>query len=449
MLFDCRNISLLITCSLLNLFNFLICTYAKNKYEVMMTSQKKSSLSWKENGARVSKHYRVIFALAISGLAELASLFFIQPLLPRLAIEYDVAVNNVSIILSAETALLAIGLLFTGTLSDRFGRKRLIIISLFTGGVLTLLCPLVESWALLVMLRAVIGLTLSGIAAAATAYISEEVAPVVAGVVTGYFVFGNSIGGMSGRVLASQLIEYVSIDVIFYGFAVLLMLVSLMVYFVLPESKKFQASTSINFSKVIKEGRQHFKNKKLALMFVISFIIFGVFTSLYNYLAFFLAKEPFNVSHAQAGLISFSFALSFFTAPQAGRLSAKFGGMKVLMALFLMMIVGMLLTLTQSTTIFILGAVIFTGCFFGCHSIGLSWVSKNATHSRGQATGLYLFFYYMGGSVIGYCNGQVFATFGWAGMTGFIIALLGGGIIVANYLGAIGSIKLVPASHNE
>ncbi|GAB7273657.1 hypothetical protein DZS_50560 [Dickeya ananatis] len=47
-------------------------------------------------------------------------------------------------------------------------------------------------------------------------------------------------------------------------------------------------------------------------MYVVSFIIFGVFTSLYNYLAFYLAREPFNVSHANAGLISFSFIMSFF-----------------------------------------------------------------------------------------------------------------------------------------
>jgi MFS family permease len=68
---------------------------------------------------------------------------------------------------------------------------------------------------MLVALRAVIGLALSGIAAAATAYISEEVAPVAAGIVTGYFVFGNSMGGMSGRIIASQLIDHVSINVIF------------------------------------------------------------------------------------------------------------------------------------------------------------------------------------------------------------------------------------------
>ncbi|HBM2909107.1 MFS transporter [Klebsiella michiganensis] len=393
---------------------------------------------------KVSNYIRIILALALSGLAELASLFFIQPLLPVLAVEYDVPVSQVSIILSAETALLAIGLLFTGTLSDHYGRKKLIIVSLLLGGLLTMLCPLVESWAMLVALRAVIGLALSGIAAAATAYISEEVAPVVAGVVTGYFVFGNSMGGMSGRIVASQLIDHISINTIFYGFAISLILVALLVYFLLPASQNFKPTQNLNVLRVVKGAASHFKNKKLALAFVISFIIFGVFTSLYNYLAFFLKGEPFHISPANAGLLSFSFALSFFTAPQAGRLSAKYGSMRVLRALFVMMALGMLLTLTSNVVTFIIGAVIFTGCFFGCHSIGLSWVSKNATHARGQAVALYLFFYYMGGSVIGFVNGFVFHSMGWQGMTGFIIALLAVGAMVATYLSSSETKAMVP-----
>ncbi|MBZ6949295.1 MFS transporter [Klebsiella grimontii] len=393
---------------------------------------------------KVSNYIRIILALALSGLAELASLFFIQPLLPVLAVEYDVPVSQVSIILSAETALLAIGLLFTGTLSDHYGRKKLIIVSLLLGGLLTMLCPLVESWAMLVALRAVIGLALSGIAAAATAYISEEVAPVVAGVVTGYFVFGNSMGGMSGRIVASQLIDHISINTIFYGFAISLILVALLVNFLLPSSQNFKPTQNLNVLRVVKGAASHFKNKKLALAFAISFIIFGVFTSLYNYLAFFLKGEPFHISPANAGLLSFSFALSFFTAPQAGRLSAKYGSMRVLRALFVMMALGMLLTLTSNVVTFIIGAVIFTGCFFGCHSIGLSWVSKNATHARGQAVALYLFFYYMGGSVIGFVNGFVFHSMGWQGMTGFIIALLAVGAVVATYLSSSETKAMVP-----
>ncbi|MEL0615057.1 MFS transporter, partial [Marinomonas arenicola] len=69
-----------------------------------------------------------------------ASLFFIQPLLPALAKQNHVPIDNVSIIHSDETAMLAIGLLFTGSLSYRFGRKKLIVTALFSGAVLTCLC---------------------------------------------------------------------------------------------------------------------------------------------------------------------------------------------------------------------------------------------------------------------------------------------------------------------
>ena len=406
------------------------------------TDKKTDPMSEVKAGAYI----RIILALALSGLAELASLFFIQPLLPVLAVEYDVPVSQVSIILSAETALLAFGLLFTGTLSDHYGRKRLIIVSLLAGGILTLLCPLAQSWALLVTLRAVIGLALSGIAAAATAYISEEVAPVVAGVVTGYFVFGNSMGGMSGRIIASQLIEHISINTIFYGFAASLIVVAILVNFLLPASRNFKPTENLNVLCVVKGAAAHFKNKNLSRVFILSFIIFGVFTSLYNYLAFFLKGEPFNITPANAGLISFSFALSFFTAPQAGRFAEKYGSMTVLRMLFAMMALGMLLTLVNNVAIFIVGAVIFTGCFFGCHAIGLRWVSKNATHARGQAVALYLFFYYMGGSVIGFVNGFVFHGTGWHGMTAFIIALLVVAAVVATSLAGGEQKKLVPAT---
>ncbi len=414
-----------------------------------MNASESTYLANQAKEKNIRPYLRIIIALAISGLAELAALFFIQPLFPRMVVEYHILPSQVSIVLSAETACLAIGLLFTGTLSDRFGRKKIIVVSLFTGGVITLLCPLVHSWTLLVVLCGMMGMSLSGIAASATAYISEEVAPILAGVVTGYFVFGNSVGGMSGRVLASQLIEFVSIDVIYYGFAIILMLVSLIVFFMLPSSKHHVTTKSLNFFKILKEGGLHFKNKKLSLMYIISFIIFGNFTSFYNYLAFFLAREPFNVSHAHAGLISISFILSIFTAPQAGRLSAKYGSMKILTGIFVLMIVGMALTLTNNLLLFVIGAVIFTGCFFGCHSIGLSWVSKNATHAKGQATAFYLFFYYMGGAVVGYVNGQVFTALNWTGMTAAIVILLGIGIVIANYLGSLTKVVLVQAKSSK
>lgn len=384
---------------------------------------------------RVGISLLTTIALALSGCAELASIFFIQPMLPKLASEYNVPMSHVSIIMSSETALLACGLLFTGTLADHFGRKQLIVASLLLGGLVMLLCPLASSWGMLVVMCALIGLLLSGIAASATAYISEEVPPGVAGIVTGYFVFGNSMGGMSGRVISSQLMSVVPISTIFYLFGGILIGVALFVLAFLPRSQHFAATPKLNFVSMVREGAQHFRNPKISLAFIISFVIFGTFTSLYNFLAFNLHRPPFSMSYAHAGLISICFALSFFTAPGAGRLAVRFGTMNVLAALLGAMILGIVVTaLAPNSAMFIVGAVIFTVAFFGCHSLGLRWVARNANMARAQATAFYLFAYYLGGSVVGYINGLVFTRFDWAGLTVLVVALLLGALAITRVL---------------
>lgn len=92
-----------------------------------------------------------------------------------------------------------------------------------------------------------------------------------------------------------------------------------------------------------------------------------------------------------------------------------------------MMALGMLLTLTSNVVTFIIGAVIFTGCFFGCHSIGLSWVSKNATHARGQAVALYLILLLHGRLSDWFVNGFVFHSMGWQGHDGIHYCATGRG----------------------
>ena len=50
-------------------------------------------------------------------------------------------------------------------------------------------------------LRAVQGAALAGLPASATAYLAEEVRPKALVTAIGLFVAGNSVGGMSGRVV--------------------------------------------------------------------------------------------------------------------------------------------------------------------------------------------------------------------------------------------------------
>lgn len=367
----------------------------------------------------------IIITLPLAGLAELASLYSVQAMLPKLAEVYGIPLNQVGLILSVEIGCLALALLFSGSLSDRFGRKQLICGSLLAGGLLTLCCALASSWSMLLLLRGLLGLTVSGITAAVTVYISEEILPAMAGIITGYFIFGNSLGSMSGRVFASQLMDRIPVAAIFIIFGVTLLVMALLVLFFLPASKHFVPTPRLNLALMLRGGIAHFRHKTLPLMFIVGFMIFGCFTSVFNFIAFHLHNAPYHWSYGWIGLIPVSFALTFFSAPAAGRATLKYGAMNVLTLLLSMMLAGIVTTLlSENIVVFIGGIMCFSVAFFTSHSVALAWVSKNARLNKGQATAFYLFFYYLGGAAVGYLNGFIYARFSWNGMVILIVLML-------------------------
>ncbi|WP_213992389.1 MFS transporter [Sodalis sp. dw_96] len=367
----------------------------------------------------------IIISLSLAGLAELASLYSVQAMLPKLSEVYGIPLNQVGLLLSVEIGCLALALLFSGSLSDRFGRKRVIVCSLLAGSLLTLSCSLASTWPVLLMLCGLLGLTVSGITAAVTVYISEEILPAMAGIITGYFIFGNSLGSMSGRVIASQLMDHIPVGAIFIIFGVILLMMALLVLFFLPSSKNFVPTPSLNLALLLHGGIAHFRNKTISMMFIVGFMIFGSFTSVFNFIAFYLHNAPFHLSYAWIGLIPVSFSLTFFSGPAAGRATLKHGAMNVLTLLLSLMLAGIVITLlTENIVVFIGGVILFAVSFFTSHSVALAWVSKNAQFNKGQATSFYLFFYYLGGAAIGYLNGFIFARFSWDGMIIAIVTML-------------------------
>ena len=60
-------------------------------------------------------YFPMLFILPLAGLAELASLYSIQALLPKLSEVYHIPLNQVGMILSAEVGFLAFAMLFSGS----------------------------------------------------------------------------------------------------------------------------------------------------------------------------------------------------------------------------------------------------------------------------------------------------------------------------------------------
>ncbi len=103
--------------------------------------------------------------------------------------------------MSAATGALALFVLPLSALSERFGRRTMMTASLAVAVAVGLLVPFAPSLGWLIALRAVQGAALAGLPASAMAYLAEEVRPKALVAAIGLFVAGNSIGGMSGRIV--------------------------------------------------------------------------------------------------------------------------------------------------------------------------------------------------------------------------------------------------------
>ncbi|MDB5622406.1 MAG: transporter, partial [Devosia sp.] len=152
---------------------------------------------------------RANLAFFLSAFAIFASLYSVQPLLPIFAAEFGLDAGTSSLALSTTTATLAIALLLASWVSDRLGRKTLMVWAILLTAALGLILPLAPDWTALLLIRTLMGLTLSGLPAVAMVYLAEELDPDALGFSMGLYIGGTAIGGMAGRLVSGILADLI------------------------------------------------------------------------------------------------------------------------------------------------------------------------------------------------------------------------------------------------
>lgn len=366
---------------------------------------------------------RVTLALFSAGLATFALLYCVQPIMPVLSQEFGVSPAASSLSLSVATGLLALGLLVTGPLSDAIGRKSVMVTALLMAAVCTLLSATMTNWHGILIMRALIGLSLSGVAAVGMTYLSEEMHPGVISFSMGLYISGNSIGGMSGRLLSGVITDFTSWRVAVAVIGCFALASALMFWKILPPSRHFRPA-SLKPRSLLINFRLHWRDSGLPLLFAEGFLLMGAFVTMFNYIGYRLLAPPYGLSQAIVGLLSVVYLTGSWSSPKAGAMTAKYGRPAVLLFSIGMMVVGILLTLFSSVWLILPGMMLFTAGFFAGHSVASGWIGPRARRAKGQASSLYLFSYYLGSSLAGTLGGVFWHQFGWVGITAFICTLL-------------------------
>lgn len=391
-------------------------------------------MTYIQRGTRTFKMANL--ALFAGGFSTFAILWGPQALLPDIASEFHVSPTISSLSISAATITLAISLLIAGSLSEVFGRKPIMTISLVASAILTIITAFSPSFELLLLCRVFQGFTLAGLPAVAMAYIGEEMESRSLGMVMGLYISGNSLGGMTGRIIAGVLTDYISWQAAYIVIGIISLFASFLFLWALPKSTHFEKQ-KFALKRLSISLFSQFKERGLICLFSLAFLLMGGLVSLYNYIGFELMKPPYSLSQTLVGFIFIVYIVGTFSSTWMGMLADQHGKRRILQLSLVILLIGSTITLSSNLWLMILGLAIFTYGFFGAHSIASSWVGKMATHDRAQASALYLFFYYMGSSVGGTVSGAFYDHFGWPGVVAMILIIAMIAIAISIQLGRI------------
>jgi YNFM family putative membrane transporter len=361
-------------------------------------------------------------AVALAGFCVFLNLYAPQSVLPLLAGEFAVGAGQASLAITASTLAVALMAPFTGTFADVVGRRRVIVAAIFALVVPTLMVALAPGIHALIFWRFVQGLALPPIFAVMVAYIGEEWPAGEAIGVTGIYTSAASFGGFFGRLITGILADLAGWRIAFFSLAVVTLVLALGVAVLLEPERQFVRSQNLAAS--ARQMLRHFRNPRLVATYAIGFGVLFTFIASFTYVNFYLAAPPFRLSATALGLIFVVYLGGSAIAPLTGRAVARFGRRPVVLAAIGLWIGGMLLTLVPWLPAIVAGLAISATCGFLCSSVSTSFVALAAERGHSSAVGLYVTWYYVGGSIGGALPGLIWNRTGWAGCVAMVVAML-------------------------
>jgi predicted MFS family arabinose efflux permease len=381
----------------------------------------------------LGKPDKTTVATMLAGMCTFLNMYSTQPLLPLLRETFHASELEVSFTVSATILATALTAPIIGMIAERRGRKKVIVPSLFLLTIPTALVATSTSLRALIFWRFAQGLFVPGVIAVMLAYVNEERAGRGVGRAMSSYITGTVIGGFLGRFISGVVATHWHWRSAFLVLAALNLIGAVMVRVWLPPAKNFVRAEHLR--QVLDHAKDHLRNRRLLANFGMGSAVLLAQVGCFTYANFYLAAAPFRLNSAQLGSIFFVYLLGVVITPQSGRFLDRFGFRHTTVLYCTMMIAGLLLTLVKSVPVVIVGLAIFSSGVFVAQASATVQTGAIAGRARSSAAGLYVTFYYLGGSVGATLTDWFWHWAAWPGC----VALLGGVSLASLWLARISS----------
>ncbi|OOX78835.1 MFS transporter [Snodgrassella alvi] len=329
------------------------------------------------------KNYFVLVLVGFAGFISAADNWVASLLLPDISEDFGISISQVSIVLTAY--LIPYGVLqpVYGYYSDRYGRKKILLLLMLCLSISTLLCSISPNIVLLTVCRFITGLFAAGIIAVSLGILGElyekEILTKFVGIFLGLIFLGQGLSSAVG----GWLIEISNWRNIFILFSILSLL-SFFSIFCLPSSGYINTKKSAFIKAICSLLAQNTLRKIYLLAFCNGFIVLGT----YSYIGAYFSTS-LSVDYRYVGIGLMLFGIICFMTGFLNRFFLKnIVNRKVLISGFSCSVISLLLLMCHNILLTYFATMFLGMGYILVQSILASRALELALNDKGLSSGI-------------------------------------------------------------
>ncbi len=391
-------------------------------------------MSWFPRPRERPSPYLIVFALWLLVFSASSQIMIISPILPQIGEELEIADAVLGTLVSAYSLMVGVFAIVSGPISDKIGRRRILLLGT---GIMTvaLLChALVVGYVSFLLVRVFAGTAGGVLSGAAVSYVGDYFPYERRGWATGWIMSGAAFGQIAGIPLGVVLAGEAGFRTPFYLFAVTMALTFLLILFRVPQPQVKRTEGRLTVRRAAGEYLAMLRQGEIAAASVAFFLMFLGVSFYVIYFPTWLERSLGASSNGIAMLFLVGGIANVLTGPQAGKLSDRIGRKGIILLSCIGLSVVMALTTVVVTEFWIAYPLFFVTMVLVAMRVSPFSALLTALvsdHRRGALMSLTVALGQVGFAVGGVVAGPLYAEFGyWSNTAIGAVAVLGMGLMV-------------------